>query len=246
MINIDAEEFVGAPTLTPEEAGSAFDAAMEEWPGVRREHDRNYLLASILRGIGGKRMSVETGLLDEEVELSYTAWQIKHGVVVKHGKEGNKLTSWTKDGRITGPEIKNVDKSDDGDFSVRIRHEKVTQGMFREGVLERYIITINNKEYIGAPTYTRQGAEAAFEAALAEMPALNELRREFRDKINKLKSLDADRMHNAILLLKLDSWRIAREWETKYGVAGHFFMKDESFHLKAWTQDGLIIGPLAE
>lgn len=246
VINIDGEEFVGAPTMTPEEVQKAFDAAMVEWPEVRREHNRKYLLGSILRGIGGDRVSVETDVLDEEVELSYAAWQIRHGVVVQHGKDGNRLTAWTKDGRIMGPIIKAVDRSEDGEFNIRIRHEKVTQGMFREGVLERYIITINDKEYIGAPTYTRQGADATFEAALVEMPALKESRREVRNKIKKLKSIDADRMHNAIHLLKQNTWWITREWEAKYGIAQEFFIEDEKFHLKAWTQEGPIVGPLAD
>lgn len=247
VINIDGEEFTGAPTMTTEEVNKAFDAAVEEWPEVRREHEKKSLLASIMRGIGGDRMSVETGLLDEEVELSYTAWEIRHGVVVQHGKEGNKLTAWTKDGRITGPEIKYyIDKSEDGDFSIRIRHEKVTQALFREGILERYIITINDKEYIGAPTYTKKGAEAAFEAVVAEKSSFKGSRLELRAKIKKLKSLDAGRMHYAIHLLTLDSWRIAREYEAKHGVVGNFFRDDEKFHFGAWIQDGLIIGPLAE
>lgn len=246
VINIDGEEFVGAPTMATEEVNKAFDAAVKEWPEVRREHHKKWLLASILLGIGGDRMSVETDVLNNEgVELSYTLWQIRHGVVVQHGKDGNRLTAWTKDGRIIGPEIKNVDEPEDGDFSIRIRHEKVKQGMFREGVLERYIITINDKEYIGAPTYTRQGADAAFEVALVEMPTLKESRREVWNKIKKLKSIDADRMDNAIHLLKQNTWRITREWEAKYGVAQEFFIEDEKFHLKAWTIDGMVMGPLA-
>lgn len=246
VITIDGEEFTGAPTMTSEEVNKAFDAAVEEWPEVRREHEKKYLLASILRGIDGDRMSVETGLLDEEVEQSYTAWQIRHGVVVQHGKDGNRLTAWTKDGRLIGPEIKYVNKCEDGDFSIRIRHEKVPQGMFLEGVLKRFIITINSKEYIGAPTFTKKGAETAFEAVVAEKSSFKGSRLELWAKIKKLKSLDADRMHYAIHLLTLDSWRIAREYEAKHGVVGNFFRDDEKFHFGAWIQDGLIIGPLAE
>lgn len=245
IVNIDGQEFEGAPTMTPEEVQKAFDAAVAEWPDVRREHNKKWLLASILRGIAGERMSAETGVLDEEVEKSLNEWQVRHGIFVQYGKGWKRLTAWTKEGRMIGPEIKSIDTSEDAEFTIRIRHEKVAEGMSHEGILERFKVTINGKEYTGAPTYTRKGAEVAFEAALAEKPALDESRRKLNDKIKKMKAVDEDKMHNAIKYLRICMWHLAREWETRHGVAGHFFMEDEKFHLGAWTEDGLIMGPVA-
>lgn len=243
VINIDGEEFTGAPTMTTEEVNKAFDAAVKEWPKVRKKLERKHLGISIFISLGVDFMGRGISQIDDDNERKMSKWEELHGIVCVWRDEKRKLIAWTKDGAVEGPAL-NMHGPVEDEFNLSIKRNRISPP---NSSLEWEEIVINGRSYLSYAVFPgAKEAEEAMAAALAELPSVDKRMTEKVRMIKKIRSADGnDRMQYSIRQLYLEMSRIRNGWDMRHGVAEKFVTDDEKFHIVAWTKEGMIVGPVA-
>lgn len=239
IIVIDGKKYVAAPIYTPEEARSAFSSALAEWPSVRNAINRIGEKVSKLIAIDKRRMWIEIGYLSNAVESLYAEWWKRHGIITVYRKYYSKLLAWTTDGELIGPPYQHDDSEKEVEASEGDHKPFVSNGSSGE-----YIATIDGIRYFGAPTYTPEKAQLAFSAALAEFPYLRKKREKIINTINQLEDFGRLRMLAEVTLLNCEISYLVNGFERRHGIAQIYSTDDDKFHLAAWTENGIVEGPV--
>jgi hypothetical protein len=186
------------------------------------------------------RMGYEIGCLSNTIDTLYAEWEKRHGVVIEYRNNHSKLLAWTKDGEVLGPPLALGDLEEDENVSISSndRHDVIQESS------GEYIVTIAYKSYRGAPTFTQEKAEAAFSAALADLPKLKKISGKIDNTIKQLEDFGGLRMRTEIDLLNLEFSRIVNDFEKRHGVVQVYSEDEIEFRLAAWTEKGMVTGPV--
>lgn len=241
IVNIYGQEIEGAPTMTPEEVKRAFDAAVAEWPEVRKARDRKYLYASILNALGGEIMEREVSRLYDAADCERNNWEKRHGVISSLWDEKRLLTAWTKEGKIEGPALDMHGPVED-ELNLTIKRDKFSPP---NSSLEWEEIIINGRSFMSYALFPgEKEAKEAMATELTDWHRENKRLKEIMSRIKKIKSSgEEDRMQYFIRLLYFEKDCIRTGWEMRHEVAEKFIIDDEKCHIVAWTREKMIVGP---
>lgn len=240
IIVIEGKKYVAAPIYTPEEARAAFSSALAEWPSVRDAINRLAEKISRLNVIDEHRMWVEESYMSNEIESLYAEWEKRHGIIYHYMRNHSKLLAWTKDGELIGPPYGFDDSAKEEDASAGDDNRQ----NISIGESGKYIVKIDGVRYFSAPTHTPEKAQAAFSAALAELPYLRKEREKIINIINKLEEFGGLRMTAEVRLLNCKFSRLVNGVLDRHGLVQIYSDDDTEFRLAAWTEKGMVTGPV--